>query len=256
MRTKEEHAEKQKQQQQRQQQTVDYARMVREQEEKQVTRRLDEYVLNADDSRAVETKDMLNLDRKRIRDEAVKFNGGVDIVVEAVREDESVEIGANVKDEAWSAVRADNANTCSNNNSNSVSNSDNDSSISNSNSNSNNNSNSNTQESVRGKRQRSSTSSNSQSPASALSASRSSCPGILKPGITFFGEALGSHVFEAMEEDKAVADLVIVIGTSMKVLPMSALPKTLPRTAPLLLVNKESVQLKADVAGEFHHRLR
>jgi len=47
-------------------------------------------------------------------------------------------------------------------------------------------------------------------------------PGVLKPNITFFGEQLPTRFFDRLtEHDAAVVDLIIVIGTSMKVAPVS-----------------------------------
>jgi len=44
-----------------------------------------------------------------------------------------------------------------------------------------------------------------------------SCDGILKPGITFFGETLDSKVGRSFEADRNKADAIIVIGTSLSV---------------------------------------
>lgn len=47
-------------------------------------------------------------------------------------------------------------------------------------------------------------------------------PGVMKPDITFFGEQLPNTFFDRLtEQDKDIVDLVIVIGTSMKVAPVS-----------------------------------
>lgn len=47
-------------------------------------------------------------------------------------------------------------------------------------------------------------------------------PGVMKPDITFFGEPLPPRFFDKLTEtDAAKVDLVIVIGTSMKVAPVS-----------------------------------
>ena len=43
------------------------------------------------------------------------------------------------------------------------------------------------------------------------------CGGVLKPDVTFFGEALPLHVKRAIEADRAHADLLLVIGTSLQV---------------------------------------
>ena len=44
-----------------------------------------------------------------------------------------------------------------------------------------------------------------------------SCGGIMKPDITFFGETLPDPFFKAIKQDVSKCDLVIVIGTSLKV---------------------------------------
>ena len=43
------------------------------------------------------------------------------------------------------------------------------------------------------------------------------CNGVLKPGITFFGEKLVDKVTRSLEQDRSKADAVIVIGTSLSV---------------------------------------
>lgn len=43
------------------------------------------------------------------------------------------------------------------------------------------------------------------------------CNGIMKPGITFFGEKLDSDVNRMLEADRKTADAIIVIGTSLSV---------------------------------------
>ena len=44
-----------------------------------------------------------------------------------------------------------------------------------------------------------------------------SCGGTMKPDITFFGENLPEPFFKAIKQDVSRCDLVIVIGTSLKV---------------------------------------
>jgi len=43
------------------------------------------------------------------------------------------------------------------------------------------------------------------------------CGGVLKPGITFFGEALQNTVKNKLESDRDKVDALIVIGTSLSV---------------------------------------
>ena len=46
---------------------------------------------------------------------------------------------------------------------------------------------------------------------------RTFCDGVLKPAITFFGESLHGNVKRSLESDRAKADALIVIGTSLSV---------------------------------------
>lgn len=65
-------------------------------------------------------------------------------------------------------------------------------------------------------------------------------PGIMKPDITFFGEALPSKFFDRLkDEDRDKVDLVIVIGTSMKVAPVSEIPNFLPRDVPQIYISRD-----------------
>jgi len=43
------------------------------------------------------------------------------------------------------------------------------------------------------------------------------CGGVLKPGITFFGEKLDCRIGKSLEKDKDDVDLLLVIGTSLSV---------------------------------------
>lgn len=46
-------------------------------------------------------------------------------------------------------------------------------------------------------------------------------PGIMKPDITFFGQALDSKFDECLFRDREEVDLLVIIGTSLKVAPVS-----------------------------------
>lgn len=64
-------------------------------------------------------------------------------------------------------------------------------------------------------------------------------PGVMKPDITFFKEALPKTFFDRFNgEDKGVVDLVIVIGTSMKVAPVSEIPMALPKHVPHIYISR------------------
>lgn len=64
------------------------------------------------------------------------------------------------------------------------------------------------------------------------------CGGLVKPGITFFGEALPSEFHDSvgMVEE---AELVVVMGSSLRVFPFSMLPERSSETAVRLLINNE-----------------
>lgn len=65
-------------------------------------------------------------------------------------------------------------------------------------------------------------------------------PGIMKPDITFFGEALPSGFFDRLQrEDREKVDLIIVMGTSMKVAPVSEIPNYVPRDVPQIYISRD-----------------
>ncbi|XP_065317816.1 uncharacterized protein LOC135926075 isoform X2 [Gordionus sp. m RMFG-2023] len=62
---------------------------------------------------------------------------------------------------------------------------------------------------------------------------------VMKPDIVFFGEGLSEKFHLALENDKELCDLLIVMGSSMKVRPVSLIPNTISPDVPQILVNKE-----------------
>ncbi|KAI6167294.1 DHS-like NAD/FAD-binding domain-containing protein [Pisolithus thermaeus] len=56
--------------------------------------------------------------------------------------------------------------------------------------------------------------------------------GIMKPDITFFGEKLSDEFDKALIEDRNKVDLLLVIGTSLKVSPVSEILSHLPHSVP------------------------
>ncbi|CAG0881522.1 unnamed protein product [Darwinula stevensoni] len=64
---------------------------------------------------------------------------------------------------------------------------------------------------------------------------------ILKPDIVFFGEGLPETFHKAMAEDKDKCDLLIVIGSSLKVKPVALIPSSIPASVPQILINRESL---------------
>ncbi|RAL63759.1 hypothetical protein DID88_003405 [Monilinia fructigena] len=78
--------------------------------------------------------------------------------------------------------------------------------------------------------------------------------GIMKPDITFFGEQLPSDFSERLRNrDKDQVDLVITIGTSLKVAPVSEVVAYLPSDVPQIQINRDPVGHLAfdiDLLGE------
>lgn len=66
--------------------------------------------------------------------------------------------------------------------------------------------------------------------------------GVLKPDITFFGEALPSKFHKTIREDVLKCDLLICIGTSLKVAPVSEIVNMLPAHVPQVLINRDPVR--------------
>jgi len=64
---------------------------------------------------------------------------------------------------------------------------------------------------------------------------------ILKPDIVFFGEPLVDSFFQNVDRDLEEADLMIVMGTSLKVAPVQRLPALLSHSVPRILINRELV---------------
>ncbi|KAI9864884.1 MAG: NAD-dependent histone deacetylase sir2 [Trichoglossum hirsutum] len=67
-------------------------------------------------------------------------------------------------------------------------------------------------------------------------------PGVMKPDITFFGESLPSLFHDRLRDhDRGVVDLVIVIGTSLKVAPVSEVIGFLPPSVPQIYISRTPV---------------
>jgi len=62
---------------------------------------------------------------------------------------------------------------------------------------------------------------------------------IMKPDIVFFGEGLSDDFHHAITSDKSRCDLLIVIGSSLKVRPVALIPSSLPPEVPQILINRE-----------------
>ncbi len=70
------------------------------------------------------------------------------------------------------------------------------------------------------------------------------CGGVLKPKITFFGEALPYEAITAAEEAAVQADLMLVLGSSLRVYPAANLPQyTLRAGGDIVIVNADETSL-------------
>jgi NAD-dependent deacetylase sirtuin 2 len=67
----------------------------------------------------------------------------------------------------------------------------------------------------------------------------------VKPDITFFGEALPARFSDLWRDDVAQADLLLVMGTSLRVAPFASLPAAVAPLVPRVLINREPVELVA-----------
>lgn len=65
--------------------------------------------------------------------------------------------------------------------------------------------------------------------------------GILKPDIVFFGESLPEVFHPAINADRQQCDCLLVIGSSLKVRPVSLIPEFLKGDVPQILINRERV---------------
>lgn len=58
----------------------------------------------------------------------------------------------------------------------------------------------------------------------------------------FFGEGLPEVYHKSINDDKNKCDLLIVIGSSLKVKPVANIPLLLPKNVPQVLINRESLR--------------
>lgn len=65
--------------------------------------------------------------------------------------------------------------------------------------------------------------------------------GIMKPDITFFRENLPDEFHDRLRHDMELADLVVVIGTSLKVSPVSEVVPSLPPHIPAIYISRTPV---------------
>ncbi|KAK4049131.1 NAD-dependent histone deacetylase sir2 [Microbotryomycetes sp. JL201] len=64
---------------------------------------------------------------------------------------------------------------------------------------------------------------------------------LIKPDIVFFGEMLSDEFDRCLLHDREQVDLLIVIGTSLRVAPVSQLVSHLPHSVPQILINRDPV---------------
>ena len=65
------------------------------------------------------------------------------------------------------------------------------------------------------------------------------CDGVIKPDVVFFGEGLPSKFFQAEAVDFEKFDMLIIMGTSLRVHPFAGLISKVPNNCPRLLINLE-----------------
>lgn len=80
------------------------------------------------------------------------------------------------------------------------------------------------------------------------------CGGFVKPDIVFFGESLPVRFKQLLHKDLGKCDLLIVMGTSLKVAPVSLIPQMLNSRTPRLLFNRELVGDFAPPGTDGNHR--
>jgi hypothetical protein len=62
--------------------------------------------------------------------------------------------------------------------------------------------------------------------------------GIIKPDIVFFGESLPRRFHDSIKSDEGEADLVIVMGSSLKVNPVRSIVGRFRKDTPMILINR------------------
>ena len=65
--------------------------------------------------------------------------------------------------------------------------------------------------------------------------------GIVKPDIVFFGESLPRRFHDSIKSDESEADLVLVMGSSLKVNPVRSIVGRFKKNTPMILINREPV---------------
>ncbi|KAE9552735.1 hypothetical protein FO519_004052 [Halicephalobus sp. NKZ332] len=68
-----------------------------------------------------------------------------------------------------------------------------------------------------------------------------SCGGVIKPDITFYGEDLPRRFYDLYRSDFKEADFLLIMGTSLTVMPVAGLPALINTNIPRVLINRELV---------------
>jgi NAD-dependent SIR2 family protein deacetylase len=80
------------------------------------------------------------------------------------------------------------------------------------------------------------------------------CQGYVKPDIVFFGEGLPNRFHKLVQPDLQQADLLLILGTSLQVAPVSMIPEMVNRTlCRRVLLNRELVG-NLDILGKANKR--
>ena len=67
------------------------------------------------------------------------------------------------------------------------------------------------------------------------------CGGLVKPDIVFFGQGLPARYMRLLPRDLKEADLLLIMGTSLQVAPVSMIPDMVEERCKRVLVNRERV---------------
>lgn len=87
------------------------------------------------------------------------------------------------------------------------------------------------------------------------SMSGSTCGGVMKPDIVFFGENLPSEAFLTATASFRRADLALVMGTSLAVYPAAGLPEQRPADADLVIINMTETPLDDEADIVFREKI-
>jgi NAD-dependent deacetylase len=78
------------------------------------------------------------------------------------------------------------------------------------------------------------------------------CGAVLKPDITFFGEALPVRALREAQEEAWATDLMLVLGSSLQVYPASSIPQlTLDAGGSIVIVNDMETYLDSKATLRF-----